>query len=77
VPSSRSPRPRCKLGQEARRADQAEARQASDAARLDDAEQRAAEAIVLAAELEQELIDLKAELHAWQDTAKAPKRASA
>jgi hypothetical protein len=66
-----------KFGQEARRADQAEARQASDAARLDDAEQRAAEAIVLAAELEQELTDLKAELHAWQDTVTAPKRASA
>jgi hypothetical protein len=40
-----------------------------DAVRGEYAEQRAAEAIVLAAELEQEVIDLKAELLAWESTA--------
>jgi chromosome segregation ATPase len=60
---------KAKLGAEARRADQAEAKLVDEGARLEDAEQRAAEAIVLAAELEQEVIDLKAELLAWETTA--------
>jgi chromosome segregation ATPase len=60
---------RSKLGAEARRADQAEARLVAEGGRLEDAEQRAAEAIVLAAELEQEVIDLRAELQAWEDLA--------
>jgi len=60
---------KAKLGSEARRADRAEARLVDEGSRLEDAEQRAAEAIVLAAELEQEVIDLKAELLAWETTA--------
>jgi hypothetical protein len=60
---------KAKLGAEARRADRAEARLVDEGSRLEDAEQRAAEAIVLAAELEQEVIDLKAELLAWETTA--------
>jgi hypothetical protein len=60
---------KAKLGAEARRADRAEARLVDEGARLEDAEQRAAEAIVLAAELEQEVIDMKAELLAWETTA--------
>ena len=55
-----------RVGAEARRADQAESRLVAEGARLEDAEQRAAEAIVLVAELEQELVDLKAELAAWE-----------
>ena len=46
-----------KQGAEARRADQAESRLVAEAAKLEDAEHRAAEAIVLAAELEQEITD--------------------
>ena len=49
-----------KHGAESRRADQAETRLLAETAKLEDAEQRAAEAIVLAAELEQEINDLKA-----------------
>ena len=63
-----------KLGTEARRADQAESRLVEEGAKLEDAEQRAAEAIVLAAELEQEIVDLKAELTAWETSASMPLR---
>ncbi len=63
-----------KRGAEARRADQAEARLLVEGARLEDAEQRAAEAIVLAADLEQEITDLKAELTAWETSASMPLR---
>lgn len=65
-----------KVGHEARRAERAEVRLADESRRLDDAETRAAEAIVLVAELEQEIVDLKAELVAWADAAKSPKRAT-
>jgi hypothetical protein len=60
---------KAKLGHEARRADRAEAKLVDEGARLEDAEQRAAEALVLAAELEQQVVDLKAELIAWETTA--------
>jgi chromosome segregation ATPase len=63
-----------KQGAEARRADQAESRLVVEAAKLEDAEQRAAEAIVLAAELEQEITTLKAELTAWETSASMPLR---
>ena len=63
-----------KQGLEARRADQAEARVLAESAKLEDAEHRAAEAIVLAAELEQEITDLKAELTAWETSASMPLR---
>jgi len=63
-----------KQGAEARRADQAESRLVVEAAKLEDAEQRAAEAIVLAAELEQEITTLKAELTAWEASASMPLR---
>ncbi len=68
---------KARLGTEARRADQAEARMVAEGARLEDAEQRAAEAIVLAAELEQEVNDLRAELVAWEATASAAARVTA
>jgi chromosome segregation ATPase len=63
-----------KHGAESRRADQAETRLLTETAKLADAEQRAAEAIVLAAELEQEINDLKAELTAWETSASMPLR---
>lgn len=66
-----------KLGAEARRADQAETRLVAEGSRLEDAEQRAAEAIVLAAELEQEVTDLRAELVAWETTASSAARVTA
>ena len=63
-----------KQGAEARRADQAESRLVAESAKLEDAEHRAAEAIVLAAELEQEITNLKAELTAWETSASMPLR---
>ncbi|KQY50221.1 MULTISPECIES: hypothetical protein [unclassified Nocardioides] len=63
-----------KLGNESRRADQAEARLTAESGRLEDSETRAAEAIVLAAELEQQVTDLKVELAAWEDAAAMPVR---
>ena len=62
VAAASSPRPPSSSSAEARRADQAEPDCSPSPPALEDAEQRAAEAIVLAAELEQEINDLKAEL---------------
>lgn len=55
-----------KMNAEARRADVAESEGRTSSRLLDEAEERAAEAIVRVAELEQELLVLRAELDAWQ-----------
>ena len=57
-----------KFNAEARRADLAEDQGRATAGRLAEAEERAAQAIVLVAELEQELDVLRAELAAWHAT---------
>ena len=56
-----------KMNAEARRADVAESEGRTSSRLLDQAEERAAEAIVRVAELEQELLVLRAELDAWQN----------
>jgi len=63
-----------KMNAEARRADVAEQRLVEEGRRAEDADLRAAEAIVVVAELEQEIVDLKAEIAAWQTTTSQPVR---
>jgi DNA repair exonuclease SbcCD ATPase subunit len=63
-----------KVNREARRADLAESNVLLEAKRVEEANQSAAEAVVAVAELEQELVDLKAELVAWEAASSAPLR---
>jgi hypothetical protein len=63
-----------KMNAEARRADVAEQKLVDEGRRAEESDLRAAEAIVIVAELEQEIVDLKAEIAAWESTVSAQVR---
>ena len=63
-----------KMNAEARRAEVAEQRLVDEGRRAEEADARAAEAIVAVAELEQEIVDLRVEIAAWEAAASQPLR---